>query len=218
MTRIRVSNITHQTPIKSSTLATSNFSLTMLSYLQWKKYKSHLILCARGRRIITHINRLINQLIREEKQKKRSKYQRDIDDDHSLSPEEDIMHLRKCPRLDYDLLNKPIFPDETGDDILPPGETTNAAYDASFGGDEPKTLQEAKEIPDWPQWEIAIKSELNQLTEMGTWELIERPKEVIPIANKWVFWKKYNQIGEMTKYKARLVVHLLYDWKKSEPY
>ena len=159
-----------------------------------------------------------DQRVEEEKQKKRSKYQRDIDNGHSLSPEEDIMCLRKHPRLDYDLLNEPIFPDETGDEILPPGETTNAAYDASFGGDEPKTLQKAKEIPDWPQWEIAIKSELNQLTEMGTWKLVECPKEVIPIANKWVFWKKYNRIGEMTKYKARLVVHLLYDWKKSEPY
>ena len=78
-------------------------------------------------------------------------------------------------------------------------------YDASFGGDKPKTLQEAKEIPDWPQWEIAIKSELNQLTEMGTWELVKRPKEIIHIANKWVFQKKYNQISKMTKYKARLV-------------
>ena len=54
--------------------------------------------------------------------------------------------------------------------------------------------------------EQLCKSELNQLTEMGTWELVEHPKEVIPIANKWVFQKKYNQIGKMTKYKARLVV------------
>ena len=69
-----------------------------------------------------------DQRVEEEKQKKRSKYQRDIDNNHSLSPEEDIMCLRKCPRLDYDLLNESIFLNETGDEILPPGETTNATY------------------------------------------------------------------------------------------
>ena len=143
----------------------------------------------------------------QEKQKKQSKYQRDIDDDddnHTLLPENN-MHLRKCPRLDYNQLNKPIFPDKIGDKQLASGETTYATYDASFGGDEPKTLQEAKEIPEWPQLESAIKSKLNQLTKMGTWELVEHPKEIIPIANKCVFQKKYNQIGKIMKYKGRLV-------------
>ena len=160
----------------------------------------------------------------QEKQKKQSKYQRDIDDDdddHTLLPENN-MRLRKCPRLDYNQLNKPIFPDKIGDKQLASGETTYATYDASFGGDEPKTLQEAKEIPEWPQLESAIKSKLNQLTKMRTWELVEHPKEIIPIANKCVFQKKYNQIGKIMKYKGRLVAkgcaqHPGFDYNETYP-
>jgi hypothetical protein len=40
---------------------------------------------------------------------------------------------------------------------------------------------------------------------MGTWRLVEKPKNAIPIANKWVFAKKRNKAGQLTKYKARLV-------------
>ncbi len=40
---------------------------------------------------------------------------------------------------------------------------------------------------------------------MGTWRLIEKPKHTIPIINKWVFAKKRNKAGQLTKYKARLV-------------
>ena len=40
---------------------------------------------------------------------------------------------------------------------------------------------------------------------MGTWRLVDRPPNTIPIANKWVFAKKRNKQGQFTKYKARLV-------------
>jgi hypothetical protein len=70
---------------------------------------------------------------------------------------------------------------------------------------EPESLEEAKRSPEWPEWEKAIKIELGQLTEMGTWKLIEKSKDAIPISNKWVFLKKLNKHGEIIKYKARLV-------------
>jgi hypothetical protein len=47
--------------------------------------------------------------------------------------------------------------------------------------------------------------EHNQLLEMGTWKLIESPPNAIPIANKWVYIKKHDQLGKLIKYKARLV-------------
>jgi len=40
---------------------------------------------------------------------------------------------------------------------------------------------------------------------MGTWELVEKPLNAIPIANKWVFVKKRDKTGNITKSKARLV-------------
>ena len=51
----------------------------------------------------------------------------------------------------------------------------------------------------------AIKIELDQLTKMGTWNLVDKPTEAVPISNKWVFLKKFNKNGEIIKYKARLV-------------
>ena len=40
---------------------------------------------------------------------------------------------------------------------------------------------------------------------MGTWKLVEKPPDAIPIANKWTFVRKRNKAGEIIKYKARLV-------------
>src|SRR6201999_1366001 len=72
-------------------------------------------------------------------------------------------------------------------------------------GDEHHSLREAKASQDWPEWERAIRAELSQLEAMGTWKLVEPPADAIPIANKWVFNKKRNKEGLLTKYKARLV-------------
>ena len=51
---------------------------------------------------------------------------------------------------------------------------------------EPESLEEAKRSPEQPEWEKAIKIELDQLTEMGTWNLVNKPTEAVPISNKWV--------------------------------
>jgi hypothetical protein len=40
---------------------------------------------------------------------------------------------------------------------------------------------------------------------MGTWRLVEKPPNAVPIANKWTFLKKRNKAGEVVKFKARLV-------------
>ena len=53
--------------------------------------------------------------------------------------------------------------------------------------------------------EKVVKLELDQLHKTGTWEPVEKPIDAIPIANKWVFEKKRNKAGEITRYKARLV-------------
>ena len=41
---------------------------------------------------------------------------------------------------------------------------------------------------------------------MGTWILVDPPADAKPIGNKWLFTKKQNKEGILTKYKARLVV------------
>jgi Reverse transcriptase (RNA-dependent DNA polymerase) len=72
--------------------------------------------------------------------------------------------------------------------------------------DGPISLKEAKQSPDWPEWEKAIQSELEQLQDMGTWEIVKKPLDAIPITNKWLFVRKTNNIGQIDKYKAQLVI------------
>ena len=40
---------------------------------------------------------------------------------------------------------------------------------------------------------------------MKTWELIDVPHDRKPIANKWVFLKKFDKSRVLTKYKAHLM-------------
>ena len=70
--------------------------------------------------------------------------------------------------------------------------------------DQP-TFKQAKRSAEWPEWERAIQSELAQLHEKGTWKLVEKPKNAIPISNKWVLTKKRDKEGNVVKYKAHLV-------------
>ena len=51
----------------------------------------------------------------------------------------------------------------------------------------PRSLEEAKRSSEWTQWENAIKTKLDQLAKTGTWELVKKPKDAIPIPNKFVF-------------------------------
>ena len=45
-----------------------------------------------------------------------------------------------------------------------------------LGGDDPKSLKEARKSPEWPEWEQAIQAELEQLNHTGTWSLVEAPE------------------------------------------
>jgi hypothetical protein len=68
--------------------------------------------------------------------------------------------------------------------------------------DEIMSLKKAKGSPDWPKWQEAMKEELEQLDEMGTWELEPKPPDAVPITNKWIFICKQNKAGDVVKYKA----------------
>ena len=107
-------------------------------------------------------------------------------------------------RIDYQYLHNP-FPDE-GDDANTATFSSEEELFAITAGDELKSLKEAKSSPDWQEWEKAIQIELTQLQQMGTWRLVKKLPDIIPLANKWVFLKKRNKTGEIVKHKARLVV------------
>lgn len=71
--------------------------------------------------------------------------------------------------------------------------------------DEPRTLKDAQNSEDWPKWQEAINKELHALEKNQTWIMVEKPKHIKTIKNKWVFKLKLKPNGEVDRYKARLV-------------
>ena len=102
--------------------------------------------------------------------------------------------------IDYKNLHDPYPEEENEDNFL----TMEEVY-AIIAGDELTSLKDTKNLPDWPEWEIAMQAELDLLKEKGTWELVEKPPDAIPIANKWVFIKKHDKEGKVIRYRARLM-------------
>jgi len=76
-------------------------------------------------------------------------------------------------------------------------------------------LHEAKASDEWPEWERAIHTELDQLKCMGTWKLVDKPPSVIPIANKFVFAKKRDKEGNVTDCPAYFIFTFLFRLSRS---
>ena len=113
----------------------------------------------------------------------------------------DIRKPRKtCAGTNYQILHDPQFEEEN--ESLQENDYTFAI----IAGDELTDLRDAKRSSDWPQWHEAMGTEIKLLTEMGTWELVDKPPDAVPIPNKCVFLKKRNKEGIVTRYRARLVV------------
>ena len=71
--------------------------------------------------------------------------------------------------------------------------------------DDPQSLEEAQDRPDWPKWKEAMDIEMNQLLKAGTWELQNLPPDRKAVSNRWVYHLKTNNDGQIIKYKSRLV-------------
>ena len=69
----------------------------------------------------------------------------------------------------------------------------------------PNSVTEARASSEWPEWEKAAKAELDMLSEKGTWKLVDLPSGRKAIGNRWVFTKKFDEKGNLSRYKARLV-------------
>jgi hypothetical protein len=111
--------------------------------------------------------------------------------------DDDERRQTRGKRVDYKHLDDPYSDDET----MSAEELTNLLE----GDEDQPTFEQAKRSLEWPEWEKAIQAELAQLRAKGTWKMVEKPKNAIPISNKWVLTKKRDKEGRIVKYKARLV-------------
>jgi hypothetical protein len=71
---------------------------------------------------------------------------------------------------------------------------------------EPLTRDEALQTDEKDQWQRAIQDEFDSLTKNNTWTLVkDMPPGRKAIGCRWVFKKKLNSDGSVSRYKARLV-------------
>lgn len=72
--------------------------------------------------------------------------------------------------------------------------------------DEPQNVEEALAGPKAKEWQIAIDEEMTAMENNNTWIPVDNlPKGCKAVTSKIVFKKKLNNLGQMERYKARLV-------------
>ena len=71
---------------------------------------------------------------------------------------------------------------------------------------EPNSIEQCRQINDWPKWKETIQAKLNSLAKCEVFGLVVwTPEGVIPVGYKWVFVRKRNEKNEVVRHKARLV-------------
>ena len=71
----------------------------------------------------------------------------------------------------------------------------NAVYEAQY-------FYEANKIPEWQQ---AMKAELDAMTNNNTWSVVNLLNGKQPLGCRWIYKVKYNLDGSVSRYKAHLV-------------
>ena len=70
---------------------------------------------------------------------------------------------------------------------------------------DPTTYCEALSSDKANEWLIAMRDEMQSMSDNDVWELVDLPKGYKPIRCKWVFKTKRDNKGNVERYKARLV-------------
>ena len=68
---------------------------------------------------------------------------------------------------------------------------------------DPTTFQEAAKHL---RWKEAMDAEISSIEKNQTWSLVTLPDGAKAIGVKWIYKTKFNELGEVDKFKARLVV------------
>lgn len=70
---------------------------------------------------------------------------------------------------------------------------------------EPTSYAEAVNSPDKDKWIRAMNEEYQSLSSMNTWSLVPLPTGRQAIGSKWIYKRKRDSSGRVTRFKARLV-------------
>jgi len=81
----------------------------------------------------------------------------------------------------------------------------HSAYSTVEINDDPASFADAMASDDREHWLKAAKAELASMRKYGVWKRVPLPRGARPIGCKWVFRRKYDKDGNVSRYKARLV-------------
>ena len=79
------------------------------------------------------------------------------------------------------------------------------AMDVNHLPPEPTTLREAQASAEWPKWQRARKSEMDEQLARQVWKVVPRPKGKTVLGTKAIFKEKIGKDGRIEKYKCRFV-------------
>lgn len=118
-----------------------------------------------------------------------------IVDENDISDSEDEVNEEIIPVRRTTRINAGSMPEKFNDYVL-------SASENKF---EPTSFKDAMKRSDKNEWQKAMNDELNSIAENKTWNLVDLPAGRTAIGAKWVFKKKFDNSGNVTRYKARLV-------------
>lgn len=91
------------------------------------------------------------------------------------------------------------------DDELALGQVARAAAYISNAGN-PNSYREARNSPQWEQWEAAIQEELDTMEKYQVFKVIPRQPNMHVLKARWVFTRKIDgETGKTAAFKARWV-------------
>lgn len=100
----------------------------------------------------------------------------------------------------------PVWADDytSGEDLSDIGDEANMAMMVAFMViSDPTNFNEAIRHS---QWKEAMDAEIRAIEKNHTWSLVSLPEGAKAIGVKWIYKTKFNELGEVDKLKARLVV------------
>ena len=80
-----------------------------------------------------------------------------------------------------------------------------SAPDTGTVDDDLKSLAEAMDHSDWPEWKSAMEEELALMAKYEVWDEVDQPEDINIVGCRWVFCIKRDSSRKILKYRAHLV-------------
>ncbi|KAA1095011.1 hypothetical protein PGT21_050223 [Puccinia graminis f. sp. tritici] len=95
---------------------------------------------------------------------------------------------------------------DTGNIISGSRRSGHSANAVGYMKEDPRSYNEAIVSIHKEDWSLAIQNELGNMERHEVWTVVAQTKDMHPLSTTWVFRRKTDQDGNLSKFKARLCV------------